>query len=154
MKEEIQIACAPILQFLENKTITPSLANELSERFPKNSEILQRIEALCQKGLSEDLLTMRGSSTLQFGRIQKPSQASSFSIDIVNMSCKGPGHTHPLGEIDLCFPQDISAQFDNNTETWVVYGENSWHEPTVTQGRMIILYFLPEGSIRFETKPS
>ena len=70
------------------------------------------------------------------------------------MNCKGPGHTHPLGEVDLCFPQDSSARFDGKEETWVVYGENSWHEPTVTHGRMIILYFLPQGSIRFEAKPS
>ena len=154
MREEIQKSCEPILQFLQGKNITPSLARELSSRFPKGSELLKEIERLCQQGLSENTLKMRGSPELRFGRIQKPSDHSSFSIDIVMMSSKGPGHTHPNGEVDLCFPQDSTALFDGQSDSWVVYEPSSWHEPTVTEGTMIILYFLPEGSIRFETKPS
>lgn len=154
MREEIQEACKPILRFLEGKKITSSLTKELGDKFPRNSDLLQEIESLCQKALSENLLKMRGAPDLRFGRILKPSETSPFSIDIVDMNCKGPGHTHPLGEVDLCFPQDSESLFDGKPDTWIVYGENSWHEPTVSQGRMIILYFLPEGSIRFETNPS
>ena len=154
MQEEIQDACKPILQFLSGKEISPTLNTELAHVFPKDSKQLQTIESLCKKALAENLIKMRGTPELRFGRLLKPTETCPISIDIVDMNCKGPGHTHPLGEIDLCFPQDSSAEFDGKADTWIVYQKNSWHEPTVTQGRMIILYFLPEGSIRFETKPS
>jgi hypothetical protein len=154
MREEIHDACKPILQFLSGKEISPTLNTELAHAFPKDSTQLQTIESLCKKALAENRIKMRGTPELRFGRLLKPTEVCPISIDIVDMNCKGPGHTHPLGEIDLCFPQDSSAEFDGKTDTWIVYQKNSWHEPTVTQGRMIILYFLPEGSIRFETKPS
>lgn len=154
MREEIQEACKPIIQFLIGKKISPTLNSELDQAFPKDSMQLQTIESLCKKALAENHIKMRGASELRFGRILKPTEACPLSIDIVDMNCKGPGHTHPLGEVDLCFPQDSSAEFDGKADTWIVYPENSWHEPTVTQGRMIILYFLPEGSIRFEARPS
>ena len=63
----------------------------------------------------------------------------------------GPGlaHTHPNGEIDLCFAMDGDPRFDGHPEGWVVYGPGSWHVPTVTGGTMAILYFLPSGAIAF-----
>jgi hypothetical protein len=154
MREEIQEACKPILHFLSKNKISSTLSTDLAQEFPKDSTQLQNIESLCKKALAENLIKMRGAPELRFGRILKPTEACPVSIDIVDMNCKGPGHTHPLGEVDLCFPQDPGAEFDGNADTWIVYPERSWHEPTVSKGRMIILYFLPEGSIRFETNPS
>ncbi len=65
----------------------------------------------------------------------------------------GPGHTHERGEVDLCFVVDGDPRFDGNPAGWTVYPPGSWHRPTVTGGAMDILYFLPDGAIRFEERP-
>jgi hypothetical protein len=70
------------------------------------------------------------------------------------MAKPGPGHTHPNGEIDLCFAVSGAPRFDGNAPGWTVYPPNSWHVPTVEGGVMDILYFLPGGAIRFEPKPT
>ena len=151
IQQELLELVEPIIQFLQGQPIKPALEKELEEKFPKNSERLEKIQALLRKGLEEEF-PMRGKLELRFGRLLKNSETQPFSLDLVDMNCKGPGHTHPLGEIDLCFPQDPTATFDGRSDTWIVYGENSWHEPTVENGRMYILYFLPQGSIRFGAK--
>jgi hypothetical protein len=61
----------------------------------------------------------------------------------------GPHHTHPLGEIDLVMPLDGNAKFDNRPAGWVVYPAGSAHRPTVSEGRSLVLYLLPEGRIEF-----
>ena len=70
------------------------------------------------------------------------------------MDGSGPGHLHPDGEFDLCFPIAGSPLFDGNSPGWTVYPPGSWHVPTVTGGRMGILYFLPNGAIHFGSRPS
>ena len=70
------------------------------------------------------------------------------------MSAPGPGHTHPNGEIDLCFAVDGAPTFDGHPPGWTVYPPGSWHVPTVAGGVMDILYFLPGGAIRFEPQPA
>jgi len=152
IRSELISAIAPILSFLKGKEITPALALILEEKFPSGSELLTTIKDLTLRGVAEDIFCTRGHPSLRFGRLLKPSEENSFSVDIVDMSCKGPGHTHPVGEVDLCFPVDPEALFDGSNKSWVVYGKNSWHEPTVTKGRMIVLYFLPNGSIQFDPR--
>ena len=61
----------------------------------------------------------------------------------------GPKHRHPNGEIDLCFTLRGEARFDGRPEGWVVYGQDTTHVPTVRDGQMLILYFLPGGAIEF-----
>jgi hypothetical protein len=61
----------------------------------------------------------------------------------------GPHHRHPKGEIDMIMPLSDDAKFDGNGIGWLVYGLNSAHQPTVTDGKAIILYLLPDGAIEF-----
>ena len=61
----------------------------------------------------------------------------------------GPHHTHPLGEIDLIMPIDGEAHFDGHPAGWMVCPPGSAHSPTVTQGRALVLYLLPQGEIAF-----
>ena len=49
---------------------------------------------------------------------------------------------------------DGEPRFDGNPPGWTVYPPGSWHIPTVTSGKMAILYFLPEGAMRFEAQPA
>ena len=44
---------------------------------------------------------------------------------------------------------DCEAIFDDHGAGWVVYGPGSSHNPTVTDGRALVLYLLPEGKIEF-----
>jgi hypothetical protein len=62
----------------------------------------------------------------------------------------GPHHTHPNGEIDLITPLGGSgATFDGRPAGWCVYGPGSAHRPTVSGGRALVLYLLPQGAIAF-----
>ncbi len=65
--------------------------------------------------------------------------------------CKGPYHAHPEGEIDLIMPLDEGACFDDHGAGWVVYPPGSEHFPTVSAGRALVLYLLPEGKIEFKS---
>ena len=60
--------------------------------------------------------------------------------------------THPNGEVDLCFTVDGNPTFDGNAPGWTVYEPGSWHVPSVADGVMDILYFLPGGAIKFGPK--
>jgi hypothetical protein len=61
----------------------------------------------------------------------------------------GPHHRHPNGEIDFIMPLEPGAQFDGRDAGWLVYEPGSAHSPTVTRGRALILYLLPQGAIEF-----
>ena len=61
----------------------------------------------------------------------------------------GPHHRHPKGEIDMIMPLSGEAKFDGVSQGWLVYGPNSDHSPTVTDGEAIVLYLLPDGAIEF-----
>ena len=69
----------------------------------------------------------------------------------------GPHHVHPNGEIDLVMPlagadglaPGGAARFDGQAAGWKVYGPGSAHRPTVSGGRALVLYLLPEGAIQF-----
>ena len=64
----------------------------------------------------------------------------------------GPHHAHPNGEIDLVMPLEGDALFDDQPAGWVVYQPGSAHQPTVSNGRALVLYLLPEGSIEFSRR--
>ena len=151
--ESLRTAVQPILDEIAELDITkPQKAKKrLEERFPLSQ--LQNIKALVLAGLQEGWLCPRGKGNLRYGRLAKPNASSHhISIDAVDMSATGPGHLHPAGEIDLCFSVEGEARFDNNPPGWTVYPPESWHIPTVTGGRMGILYFLPKGEIKFGPK--
>jgi hypothetical protein len=78
-----------------------------------------------------------------------------FSVDVVDMQdMAGPHHVHPLGEIDLIMPMDPQARFDDRPAGWLVCPPGSAHCPTVSQGRALVLYLLPQGRIDFTGQPS
>mgnify|MGYP001806691570 CR=1 FL=1 len=88
---------------------------------------------------------------IRYGRIFKPADdLHGFSVDVVDMAdIAGPHHLHPEGEIDLVMPLDDGARFDGRPAGWVVMPPGSAHRPTVSQGRALVLYLLPNGRIDF-----
>ncbi len=156
-KQSLLDTLAPLLDALQSADPGDTdLTGRLTHRFPLDGPELTAVRTQVEKGLSEGWLTPREAGGVRFGRVAKPATPGSlgFSIDAVDMNGPGPGHTHPNGEIDLCFALEGDPRFDGNPPGWTAYGAGSWHVPTVTGGRMVILYFLPEGAIRFEAKPT
>ncbi|MFT7519860.1 MAG: hypothetical protein ACI9MC_002004 [Kiritimatiellia bacterium] len=107
------------------------------------------LAALVHAAVKDGWMTPRkATETLLFGRIAKPSDATfDLSIDAVNMEGVGAAHTHPRGEVSLCFHLSGEPLFDGHGGRWVVKEPGTRHAPTVTGGRMAILYFLPGGAI-------
>ncbi|HEB52861.1 MAG TPA: DUF4863 family protein [bacterium] len=105
------------------------------------------IRAAALASVDSDWLLPKAAGGIRFGRVAK--DLCGFSVDCVLMDRPGPRHRHPNGEIDLCFTTRGEARFDGRPEGWVVYGRGSEHVPTVTDGEMLILYFLPGGAIEF-----
>jgi hypothetical protein len=105
----------------------------------------------CEAGVSAGWLADREGGGIRYGRIFKSApDLHGFSVDVVDMKdIAGPHHTHPLGEIDLIMPLDDGARFDGRPAGWLVCPPGSAHQPTVTGGRALVLYLLPEGRIDF-----
>mgnify|MGYP003577492190 CR=1 FL=1 len=109
------------------------------------------MKAACEAGVREGWMCKYEADGLRYGRVTKPSDESlRFSVDVVEIKdCIGPHHAHPNGEIDLVMPQTPDARFDGTPAGWKVYPPGSAHRPTVRDGRALVLYLLPEGSIEF-----
>jgi Domain of unknown function (DUF4863) len=108
-------------------------------------------KAACQAGVAAGWLCDREGGGIRYGRIFKPADdLHGFSVDVVDMKdIAGPHHTHPNGEIDLIMPIEGEALFDGRPAGWLVCPPGSAHRPTVSQGRALVLYLLPQGRIEF-----
>ena len=111
----------------------------------------QQLKAACIQGVAEGWLCKYEGGGLRYGRIFKPADdLQGFSVDVVDMKdVAGPHHVHPEGEIDLIMPLDEGALFDGRPAGWMVTPAGSAHRPTVTHGRALVLYLLPNGRIEF-----
>lgn len=146
------------------KELTPQLVQHaldsqlqdwLNAHHGPQSTVYTQLKAACQQGVADGWLCQRDApglnGALKYGRIFKPDAGlDGFSVDVVDMcNVAGPHHTHPLGEIDLIMPLDDTATFDGHGAGWLVYGPGSAHPPTVSGGRALVLYLLPQGQIEF-----
>jgi hypothetical protein len=122
----------------------------LDEAYPLDGEFVQSLRAAMEAGVADGSLCDQGKGPMRWSRIFGDSDEScGLSADAVLMSISGPRHSHPNGEIDLCFAVDGTPEFDGNPPGWTVYAPGSEHVPTVTGGTMLILYLLPQAAIRF-----
>ena len=115
------------------------------------SPTYQALAASCPAGVAEGWRCDREGGGIRYGRIFTPAaDLHGFSVDVVDMKdIAGPHHTHPNGEIDLNMPIEGEAAFDGRAAGWLVYPPGSAHSPTVSNGRALVLYLLPEGRIAF-----
>jgi len=54
----------------------------------------------------------------------------------------------------MIIPIDRSAQFSGHGIGWTVFPPLSEHFPTVTGGKALMMYFLPNGEIEYKTPPT
>ena len=146
---------AAVTSRIQGHPVDASLERTLHTLFPVQGDTVRAIEAACRIGIAQGWMCSREHAGIRYGRVIKPGHGThEFSVDVVEMSnVSGGHHRHPNGEIDLVMPVDASARFDGHGAGWVVYGPDSAHVPTVSGGKALVLYLLPQGAIEF-TKTS
>jgi hypothetical protein len=140
---------------IAGRPLDASLDAWLNAEAGADSATYRALKASCQAGVAGGWLCNREGGGIRYGRIFKAADdLHGFSVDVVDMAdIAGPHHVHPNGEIDLVMPLEGDARFDGRPAGWVVMPAGSAHRPTVSQGRALVLYLLPQGAIEF-TKAS
>ena len=133
------------------RPLDEALARDLNATMPGTGTDVAAIARACREAIRDGWMCNREAGGIRYGRVVKPGPAThGHSVDVVEMNdVVGPHHRHPNGEIDLVMPIDANARFDGHAAGWVVYGPGSAHRPTVTGGRALVLYLLPQGAIEF-----
>ncbi len=136
---------------IAGRALDAQLEQELNTSFPADGPDVRAVLDACQAGIAAGWMCSREAGGIRFGRVIRPgAETHGFSVDVVDMQpVAGPHHRHPNGEIDLILPLEAGARFDGRGIGWLVYGPDSAHRPTVTQGRALVLYLLPAGAIEF-----
>lgn len=140
-----------LTQAIAGKALDQQLDAWLNQHHGVDSTSYQQLKAACIQGVDQGWLCKYEGGGLRYGRIFKPADdLHGFSVDVVDMhDVAGPHHVHPEGEIDLIMPIDAGALFDGRPAGWMVTPAGSAHSPTVSQGRALVLYLLPQGRIEF-----
>ena len=153
---EFRAQIAGLTVQLAGRPLDASLDTWLNKEHGGGSATFERLKASCETGVAEGWLCDREGGGIRYGRIFKPTpELHGFSVDVVDMQdIAGPHHAHPLGEIDLIMPISSDAHFDSRPAGWLVYPPGTAHHPTVSKGRALVLYLLPEGRIDFTRQAS
>ena len=148
---EFREQIAQLTAQLAGRPLNAELDTWLNAEHGVESPSYRALKKTCMAGTAEGWLCNREGGGIRYGRIFKPADdLHGFSVDVVDMTdIAGPHHTHPNGEIDLIMPLDDGAQFDGRPAGWLVCPPGSAHRPTVSNGRALVLYLLPQGSIEF-----
>lgn len=136
---------------LAGRPLDADLGRWLNEHHGAGTPAYEGLKAACEAGVAAGWLCNREGGGIRYGRIFKPAaDLHGFSVDVVDMAdIAGPHHVHPNGEIDLVMPQQGAAKFDGQPAGWLVCPPGSAHRPTVSDGRALVLYLLPDGQIQF-----
>jgi hypothetical protein len=148
---DFRAALARLTGELEGRPLDADLQAWLNREHGVASDTYRQFESHCHLGIEEGWMCEREAGGIRYGRVFRPSEElHGFSVDVVDMDdVVGPHHAHPRGEIDLVMPQRGDALFDDQPAGWVVYPVGSAHRPMVSNGRALVMYLLPEGSIEF-----
>ncbi|WP_427308243.1 DUF4863 family protein [Cupriavidus sp. H39] len=148
---EFRSQIAHLTAQLAGRPLDAALEAWLNAEHGPGSPVYQQLKASCQAGVAAGWLCDREAGGIRYGRVFKPADdLHGFSVDVVDMQdVAGPHHIHPDGEIDLIMPLEGEAQFDGRPAGWLVCPPGSAHRPTVSNGRALVLYLLPQGRIDF-----
>ncbi len=149
--ERFRQQVAALTAELAGRPIDDALDAWLNSEHGAGSRTYADLKASCEAGTAAGWLCNREGGGIRYGRIFKPADdLHGFSVDVVDMTdIAGPHHVHPTGEIDLVMPIGGDACFDGRPAGWVVKAPGSAHRPTVSGGRALVLYLLPQGAIEF-----
>ena len=136
---------------MDGRALDGHLGTWLNAEHGPHSALYGRLLAACRSGVAKGWLCPHEGGGIRYGRVFKPApDLHGYSVDVVDMhDVAGPHHVHPNGEIDLVMPIEGDARFDGQPAGWLVCPPGSAHRPTVTGGRALVLYLLPQGAIEF-----
>lgn len=149
--EQFNDLIAPIAAYIGSRPLDAALDADLNAKYPAGGFAFTAVFDACRKAVEAGWMCNREAGGIKFGRVIKPGAATQgFSVDVVDMDrVAGPHHRHTNGEIDMIMPLDPGAKFDGRGAGWLVYGPGTAHSPTVSGGRALVLYLLPQGAIEF-----
>ena len=149
--DDLQKLLKPVTDHVSNSSVSSTLGDDLNRTFPEGSATFDAIERACHEAIAEGWMCAQGDEGRRFGRVIKPgNETGGLSVDVVELdNFVGPHHTHPNGEICMIMPGDKDAKFDGFPRGWCVFERGSDHHPTVTGGKALVLYMLPDGKIEF-----
>ncbi len=149
--QEFEGLIAGLTSQIAGRPLDASLAAHLNAQCGPDSDSYRQIFAACRAAIAAGWMCRHEAGGIRYGRVIKPAPSlHGFSVDVVDMdNIAGPHHVHPQGEIDLIMPLTDGALFDGHPAGWCVYGPGSAHRPTVSAGRALVLYLLPQGAIEF-----
>lgn len=149
--DEFRTLIASVTRSIAGKPLDEALEAELNRDMPQGSSTYEQLFSACRAAVQAGWMCNREAGGIKFGRVVKQGpDTHGFSVDVVDMDqVVGPHHSHPNGEIDLIMPLSPNAKFDGRGAGWRVYGPGSAHSPTVSEGRALVLYLLPDGKIDF-----
>lgn len=136
---------------LQDRPLDGALADWLNAEYPAHGPVYTAIADACRDAIAAGWMCNREHAGIKYGRVIRPGPAThGFSVDVVDMDdIAGGHHVHPHGEIDLIMPLSGDPRFDGFPAGWCVYPPGSAHTPTLTGGRALVLYLLPQGAIEF-----
>jgi hypothetical protein len=148
---QFQALIAEFTSRIAGEALNEALDRRLNAEHGATSDTYRRLREACIRGVEQGWMCEREGGGIRYGRVLKAGDdLHRFSVDVVDMNdIAGPHHVHPQGEIDLIMPIDPDARFDGRPAGWCVYPPGSAHRPTVSGGRALVLYLLPEGQIEF-----
>lgn len=149
--KEFEAVMRPVIDAIAQSGIIPGLEDNLNSIFPPGAEIFRKVERACHEAIEAGWMCTQGGEGRRFGRVVEPSSGTqNLSIDVVDLTdIVGPHHRHPTGEVCMVMPVTKNAKFDGHGAGWCVNLPGTAHHPTVTDGRALVLYLLPEGKIEF-----
>ncbi|MCL4799388.1 MAG: DUF4863 family protein [Burkholderiales bacterium] len=148
---EFHALVAPVARHIAGRPLDATLEAELNRAFPPGGGPFREIERACHAAIAAGWMCREGDAARRYGRIFEPEAAlAGFSVDVVDITdLVGNHHVHPTGEIDMIMPVTPAARFDGRGRGWLVYAPGTGHRPTVTDGRALVLYLLPQGRIEW-----
>lgn len=149
--ETFRAQVADLTARIAGRPLDAALDAWLNAEAGPSTSTYRALKEACEAGVAAGWLCNREGGGIRYGRVFKPSDdLHGFSVDVVDMAdIAGPHHVHPNGEIDLIMPLDGDARFDGRPAGWAVMPAGSAHKPTVSRGRALVLYLLPQGRIEF-----
>jgi hypothetical protein len=150
-KQHFRGLVAELTRQLAQRSLDADLDQWLKRFHGPGSAHYEALRLACIEGVEDGWLCEREAGGIRYGRVfPAADDLQRYSVDVVDMhDVAGPHHVHPQGEIDLVMPLEGDARFDGREAGWCVYPPGSAHRPTVSGGRALVLYLLPEGQIEF-----
>ena len=149
--EEIVRVLTPVLQRLPSLNLAdPAATREaLDAEFPLSGPLGESLRKLTDAGLREGWLCKREAGPSRFSRVAKVDTGLGYSIDAVLLWGDGPKHTHVEGEVNCMIALEGEPEFCGFKPGWAVFPPGSSHVPSVSGGKMMIFYMLPNGAVKW-----